>query len=189
MPHRPLRARDLLLPALVIAGAAYCVGRTRRPVGNRRVPQPAKPVDLERYLGRWYELGRYEAGFEHDCEGVTADYTLREDGVIKVLNTCRAGSPDGPARSSTGRAKIVPGSGNAKLKVAFFGPFYLGHYWIMDHADDYAWSIVGEPSGTYLWILHRDPTPAAEVRAELIARVQELGYDTALIRPTRQPPG
>jgi apolipoprotein D and lipocalin family protein len=75
---------------------------------------------------------------------------------------------------------------NAKLKVSFFGPFY-GDYWILDHADDYSWSIVGEPSGRYLWILDRDAAPPeAEVR-RLIDRARSLGYDTSMLLRTVQP--
>lgn len=186
MSHHRFGVRHLALPALLAIGAF--VGCTARPVGNPRVPEPAKQVDLQRYLGRWYELGRYEVGFERDCEGVTAEYSLRNDGLIDVLNTCRAGAPDGPARSAKAKAKVVAGSGNAKLKVSFFGPFYVGNYWVLDHADDYTWSIVGEPSGTYLWILHRDPTPGEAEKAALIGRARELGFNTSMIRPTRQPP-
>ncbi len=189
MSHRQSGGRHLLLPAVLAVGAAaFFVGRAARPVGNRRVPQPTRSVDLQRYLGLWYELGRYDVGFERDCEGVTAEYTLRDDGVIQVLNTCRTGAPDGPERSARGKAKPVAGSGNAKLKVAFFGPFYTGNYWVMDHDDDYSWSIVGEPSGKYLWLLSRDPTPNEAFRAALFQRARELGYDTDMIRPTRQPP-
>jgi apolipoprotein D and lipocalin family protein len=166
--------------SLVVA----CAGA--RPTGNANVPQPAKPVDLTRYLGRWYELGRYDAWFERGCEGATADYSLRDDGLVRVLNTCHAGAVDGPIRASEGKAKVVEGSGNAKLKVSFFGPFYIGDYWVLDHDDDYAWSIVGEPSGKYLWILSRDPVPSEQDRAALIERVRRLGYDTSMIRLTRQ---
>jgi apolipoprotein D and lipocalin family protein len=163
-------------------------GCATRPVGNPLVPEPAKQVDLQRYLGRWYELGRYEVRFEQDCEGVTADYSLRDDGLVEILNTCRAGAPGGPARSAKGKAKVLAGSGNAKLKVSFFGPFYFADYWVLDHAEDYTWSIVGEPSGRYLWILHRDPTPGDAEWTALIGRARALGFETAMIRPTRQPP-
>lgn len=155
------------------------------PSGNRQVPEPAKSVELNRYLGRWYELARYENSFEKGCEGVTADYSLRSDGKIKVLNSCREGSPTGRLRSSEGKAKIVEGSRNAKLKVSFFGPFY-GNYWVLDRANDYSWSIVGEPSGKYLWVLHRKPKISEVERAGLYQRVRELGYDLNLLRETAQ---
>jgi apolipoprotein D and lipocalin family protein len=191
MPERSLSRAMALLPTLLLVGAAgFLVGcATGRPTGNRAVPEPAKPVDLGRYLGKWYEMARYEAGFEQDCGGATAEYALRPDGLVSVTNTCREGAPDGQVRSITGRARIVPDSGDAKLKVSFFGPFFVGNYWVMDHADDYSWTIVGEPTGKYLWILTRDPTPDQATKDALVDRVASLGYDTGMLRFTRQPPG
>ncbi|MET0545059.1 MAG: lipocalin family protein [Caulobacterales bacterium] len=151
------------------------------------MPEPAKSVDVQAYQGRWYELARFDNRFERGCEGVTADYTLRPNGELKVVNTCRKGAPDGPVKQAKGWAKVVPDSGNAKLKVSFFGPFF-GDYWVLDHADDYAWTIVGEPTGGYLWIMARNPRPDAETIATLKARATALGYDISTLRDTRQPP-
>ena len=162
-----------------------CSTLSRGPVGNSAVPQPAKAVDLDQYKGLWYEVGRYENGFEKGCEGVTAEYSSLPDGKIKVVNTCREGAPDGPAKASEGKAKVVEGSQNAKLKVSFFGPFYFGNYWVLDRADDYSWAIVGEPSGRYLWILSRTADLPESERSRLFSRAGELGYDTALIRPVK----
>ena len=87
---------------------------------------------------------------------------------------------------SEGKAKVADTATNAKLKVSFFGPFFFGDYWVLDHADDYSWSIVGEGSGRYLWLLSRKlPTDAD--RAALTARAKALGYDVAMLRPTKQP--
>ncbi len=101
-----------------------------------------------------------------------------------MRNTCREGGPAGRARTADGRARIVADSGNAKLKVSFFGPFFFGDYWVLDRADDYAWSIVGEPSGRFLWILTRAAKPSAEQVAALVERVGALGYDTTMLRRT-----
>ena len=120
---------------------------------NRAVPQPHKTVDLTRYAGLWYEIGRYENGFERGMDGVTAEYRLRDDGQVQVINTGHKGGPDGKAKVAVARAKIVPDSGDAKLKVSFFGPFFFGDYWVLDHDPDYSGSIVGEPSGRFLWLL------------------------------------
>ncbi len=138
-----------------------------------------------RYAGRWYEIGRYENSFEKGCEAVTADYSLKADGEVRILNSCRQGSPTGPLRSSEGSARVVPGSRNTKLKVSFFGPFYVGNYWILDHSSDYSWSIVGEPSGRYLWLLSRSKFPSPEIRAKLIRRAEQLGYDVSMVYFTK----
>jgi apolipoprotein D and lipocalin family protein len=162
-----------------------CAALDKGPVGNTAVPQPAKPVEIDRYLGRWYELARYEAGFQKGCEGVTADYSLTAPGRIKVVNSCRKGSLDGKPDQATGTAKVVEGSNNAKLRVSFFGPFY-GDYWVLDRAEDYSWAIVGEPSGRYLWLLHRDAMPGPNALTAMSDRAAKLGYDTALLRWTKQ---
>ena len=185
--------RSLSYPILALAGGAAllalagCASLGKAgPVGNAAVPQPAKSVELDRYLGRWYELARYEAPFQKDCEAVTADYSLNADGSIKVVNSCRQDSVDGKLRSSTGKAKIVDTATSAKLKVSFFGPFY-GNYWVLDRADDYSWAIVGEPSGRYLWLLSRDPKPSDAASQTIYNRAKQLGYDWSLIRETKHP--
>jgi apolipoprotein D and lipocalin family protein len=175
-----MRAALLALP-LVLSLSACVAG----PSGNAHPPQPAKAVELDRYLGKWYEVARYDMRFEKGCEGVTAEYSRRPDGLIRVLNTCRQGAVDGPVKVAEGKAKVVDTATNAKLKVSFFGPFF-GDYWVMDHADDYSWSIVGEGSGRYLWLLSRE-LPTEADRAALTARAKALGYDLGMLRPTKQP--
>lgn len=134
-----------ILGSTLLLGACASIPRPG-PVGNRAVPEPAKSVELDRYLGRWYEQFRYEASFQKDMDAVTANYSLNDDGSIKVVNKGRRGGVTGELKESVGKAKVVDTATNAKLKVSFFGPFY-GDYWVLDHADDYSWSIVGEPSG------------------------------------------
>ena len=173
---------------MAVAAAAAAVTAAflveRHPVGNTSVPEPAKSVDLQRYLGVWFEIARYDQRFERSCTaGVTATYSLRADGSINVVNRCRRS--DGSIKEALGRAKIVDRTTNAKLKVSFFGPFY-GDYWILDHADDYSWSIVGEPSGRYLWMLSRRSNPGQAAIQELVRRAQGLGYDTRPLIYTEQ---
>lgn len=176
--------RGKLVLLAMVACLAGCATFSSRPVGNPNVPQPRKSVDLDRYLGRWFELYRYEAPFQKDCEAVVADYSMNPDGSIRVLNSCRKGSVDGRAKSASGEARVVDTATNAKLKVTFFWPFY-GDYWVLDHHENYQWSIVGEPSGRYLWVLSRDRDPPGDVRAELKQRVESLGYDWSLVRQTK----
>jgi apolipoprotein D and lipocalin family protein len=186
MPRkRNLRSMLTVIGAVALLCAlSACSAMQAGPVGNNAVPQPIKGVELDRYLGRWYEYGRYEAGFQKGCEAVTADYSLRDDGKIAVLNSCRKGGVAGKLSTAEGKAKIVDGAQNTKLKVSFFGPFY-GDYWVLDRADDYSWAIVGEPSGRYLWMLTRTAKPDDATKVLLETRVKELGYDWALVRFTQ----
>ena len=173
--------------ATVAAGATVYFGWRAwwhaRHCGNRNVPEPAKPVELARYAGKWYELARYENRFERDCREATAEYQLRADGLIDVINSCETAK--GERKTSRGRAKVVPDSAGAKLKLSFCGPFYVGDYWVLDHDDDYQWAIVGEPSGCYLWILHREATPEPSLVSSLRQRAGALGYDLRKLRRTR----
>jgi apolipoprotein D and lipocalin family protein len=174
--------RFLFMPLLLLAG---CAG----PPVNRAEDAPpleaVDQVDLDRYLGRWYEIARFPNRFEKNCEGVTADYARREDGLIAVTNTCRKGSPDGEEKVANGRARIVDEETNAKLEVSFFGPFW-GDYWIIGLADDYSLSLVGEPEGRYLWILSRTPMISDEARDKALNDLKAMGYNTDALYWTEQ---
>jgi len=177
--------RRVLLPLAIACLLGPASGANAASIGqiiNPSVPQPTKPVDPARYAGLWYELGRYENLFERGCDAVTTDYEPRPDGLIQLTNTCRKGGPGAPAEIIRGKAKIVQGSANTKLKVSFFGPFFIGDYWVLDHAPDYAWSIMAEPTGRYLWLLSRAPKPTPQVRAAIETRARELGYDLSVLR-------
>jgi apolipoprotein D and lipocalin family protein len=178
----------LALPGLAVVVASLLLAgkATAQRIGNPVVLEPLKPVDLPRYLGRWYEFARYDNRFERHCEAVTAEYFQRPDGLVRIVNTARRGGPDGRVRVATGRAKIVPGSGNAKLRFSLFGPFFWGHYWVLDHDDAYDWAVVGEPSGKYLWLLTRQAVPGPEVQELLVARARALGFDTYRLHRTVQ---
>jgi len=174
------------LPGLIAATLLTATATTAcvsGPSGNPNPPQPAKAVDLDRYAGLWYEAARYDMRFEKGCDGVTAEYSKRPDGLIRVLNTCRQGGPTGPVKIAEGKAKVADPVTKAKLKVSFFGPFF-GDYWVMDHAEDYSWSIVGEGSGRYLWLLTRKPPTPAELKA-LTDRAKAMGYDVSMLRVTK----
>jgi apolipoprotein D and lipocalin family protein len=177
--------RNLTLALLPLCLAACSLPPVNR---SRDVPLGAvAQVDLKQYVGKWYELARFPNGFEENCEGVTAEYAVRPDGRIDVLNTCREGSPSGKAREAKGIASVVDPATDARLKVHFGVPFE-GDYWILDRADDYAWSLVGEPAGRYLWVLSRTPTVSQAVRDDLLKRLSARGYATDQLKWTQQPP-
>jgi apolipoprotein D and lipocalin family protein len=143
-------------------------------------------VDLERYLGTWYEIATIPQRFEKGCVGVTAEYSLLPNGDIRVLNTCIQGTLDGEVRTARGKARIVDRRTNAKLKVSFFRPFW-GAYWIIGLDADYKWAIVGHPKRTYLWILCRSPQMNDALYDELLNVVAKKGYDLTKIKRTLQP--
>jgi apolipoprotein D and lipocalin family protein len=143
-------------------------------------------VDLDRYLGRWYEIASYPMFFQRGCTATTADYSLREDGLIKVINSCRKGTLDGKLKQAKGKAKVVDTETNAKLKVSFFGPFW-GDYWIIDLDPDYQWAVVGGPKRKYLWILSRTPQMDEALYEEIIGRLPAKGYDPKHLNRTTQP--
>lgn len=141
-------------------------------------------VDLQRYVGRWYEIARYPNRFQRKCQSdTTATYTLRADGKIQVANACR--QKDGSITTATGTAKVVDATTNAKLKVTFFWPFY-GDYWIIGLGPEYQYAIVGEPSRKYLWILSRTPTMDEKTYQEVLHRVESLGYQPGALIKTSQ---
>lgn len=180
------RNRMTALAAVASLGAAALwYSRNRDPVYNPDVPEPNKDIELDPYMGRWYEMARYDNRFERGCDGVTAEYSLRHDGLIDIVNRAERDA-SGKPRESHGKARVMPDSRNAKLRLSFFGPFYMGDYWVLDRAEDYSWAIVGEPAGRYLWILTRVPDPDPELRSALLHRVAELGYDASQLRMTDQ---
>ena len=142
-------------------------------------------VDLSRYVGRWYEIARLPNRFQKKCaDSVTADYTLRSDGKIQVVNRCRKAS--GEFTTAEGKAKVVDKNTNSKLKVTFFWPFY-GKYWILDLGPNYEYAVVGEPGRDYLWILSRNPQIDERLYQQLLAKMQSRGFDTTRMVKTTHP--
>jgi apolipoprotein D and lipocalin family protein len=146
----------------------------------------ADAVEIDRYLGEWYEIASYPAWFQRNCTAVTARYSLRDDGLIEVINSCRKGSLEGKLKQVTGRAKVVDSDTNAKLKVSFFAPFW-GKYWIIDLDQGYQWAVVGEPKRKYLWILSRTPSMDDDIYQQILARLPDKGYDPDGLQRTVQP--
>ena len=151
--------------------------------GMKQPPLQVVPhVDLNKYLGTWYEIARFPHRFQEGCVASRATYTLLEDGKIGVLNQCYKGGLDGELSSAKGKAWVVDPETGAKLKVSFFWPF-TGDYWIIDLGENYEYAVVGHPSRTYLWILSRTPEMEEALYNRLLDKLQKQGYDTGkLIR-------
>ena len=140
-------------------------------------------VDLQRYAGAWYEIARLPNRFQRHCVADTqATYRLDGDRV-EVLNRCR--TDKGEIDIAKGRAKTVADSGNAKLRVSFFWPFY-GDYWVLDLDRDYRQVLVGEPGRRYAWVLSREPKMDEAQLQRLLDRAAALGFDKSAFLRTPQ---
>lgn len=162
---------------LLLLGA--CTGS-----GTKDIPS-VSGLDVPRYMGKWYEIARLPHTFEKDLDFVTAEYTLRPDGRIRVLNQ---GMRNGVASRAEGVAKLKdpdarPVSG--ELRVSFFGPFY-GDYRIIELSGDYSYAVVTSSSKDYLWILSRSPQLPAPLLSGLTDRLKSMGFETEKLEYPKQ---
>lgn len=164
---------------ILLSAAFLCCSTCYRDTDVTTVPE----VDLNRYMGRWYEISSYPQWFEKGMTDVSAYYTLRE-GYVEVVNS---GNKDGERKEALGRAKVIPGYGNARLKVSFFRPFY-GKYWIVDLAADYSWAVVSNPKRSALWVLSRTPAMDSTLYQLILNRLSDQGFDTSRLRLMQHQP-
>lgn len=157
---------------------------------HAREPEAVPSVDLERYVGTWYEQAHLPLFFQRNCvANTTATYSLRDDGMIDVVNQCDTGK--GKRIESRGVARKVDGS-TSKLEVRFapaflsFLPLVWGDYWVIDLDPDYRWAVVGSPDREYLWFLTRDKAIADDEFDALVAKARAKGYDTSELIRTDQ---
>jgi len=156
----------ILIVALVLSG---CLG----------MPESVTPVtgfELERYLGRWYEIARLDHSFERGLERVTAEYSLRPDGGVRVVNRGYS-SEDREWREADGKAYFVESADQGYLKVSFFGPFY-GSYVIFElDQTDYEYAFISGPDLSYLWLLARKPEVEPALMERFLRMAEARGFD------------
>ncbi|MFB2801447.1 lipocalin family protein [Shewanella seohaensis] len=158
----------LLISVLVLSG---CLGMPRN-------VEPVKDFQLERYLGKWYEIARLDHSFERGLTQVTAEYSLKADGGVKVIN--RGYSSDTQQwKEAEGKAYFVNGNGEAYLKVSFFGPFYGSYVVFGLDQQDYQYAFISGPDTDYLWLLARTPTVSPEVMKQFVEMASARGFDTS----------
>ena len=137
-------------------------------------------VDLNRYMGKWFEIAHLPFRFEKDCTDITATYNLSKDGSVSVLNECLR---DGKLKQAKGKAKVVDKNTGAKLKVIFFWPF-SADYWIIDLGKDYDHAVVGTPNRKYLWILNRTAQMDDKLFSQLAESAKSKGFDVSKLVKT-----
>ena len=161
----------MLLTILMLSAITSCTG----------LPEEVYPVDrfdINRYLGKWYEIARLDHSFERGLNNVSAEYSLRDDGGLDVINRGYS-SKTGEWKQADGKAYFVDESDKAHLKVSFFGPFY-GSYVVfeLDQAD-YQYAFVAGYNKSYLWLLSRSPNVSKALLDRFIETAEKLGFDTA----------
>ena len=168
--------------SMITVIASVCAASLRAVAWDGPKPAPltsVSAVDLKRYIGKWYEIARYPNRFQRECvSDTTAEYELKPNGKVGVVNTCR--KSDGAAKKASGTAKVVDPS-NARLKVTFYGD-----YWIIGLDPEYRWAVVGEPGRKYLWILSRTPQMTEGDYQQAVEQARAAGYDPRRLVKTPQ---
>ena len=171
--NKPLIMNNVTLPILVITIMALFFQSCSS------IPKGAEAVnnfDKEKYLGKWYEIARLDFKFEKDLNNTTANYSIREDGKIKVLNKGYNYVKE-EWTEAEGKAKFVDKDDVAMLKVSFFGPFYAG-YNVIALEEDYKYALVCGKNTDYLWILSREKTIPSDIKEKFLAQAKDLGFNT-----------
>ncbi|MEM9384552.1 MAG: lipocalin family protein [Pseudomonadota bacterium] len=158
-----------------LAVMAVCFGLLAGCVGVPEGVEAVGDFELERYLGRWYEIARLDHRFERGLTHVRAEYSLRDDGSVGVLNSGYSTNKQ-EWQSVEGRALFVGERDVAEIKVSFFGPFFGGYNVIALDRDEYAYAMVCGPNRDYLWILAREPNLPELVKEALVAKARELDF-------------
>lgn len=143
------------------------------------IPDGIKPIQdftIQRYLGKWYEIARLDHSFERNLHYVTAEYSLRSDGGVKVLNR-GFNTVSKTWNEAEGKAYFVADPDKGHLKVSFFGPFY-GSYLIFDLGENYEYALVTSSNRSYFWLLSRTPVIQDTLKKEVIKQLTDLGFDT-----------
>lgn len=143
---------------------------------------PVTNFQLNKYLGTWHEIARLDHSFESGLNNVTATYSMRGDGGVRVINR-GFNAEENRWNEAEGKAYFVEEPGTGYLKVSFFGPFY-GSYIVFGLDDNYQYSMVSGPDKSYLWLLSRAPTVPDSVKQRFLNKAKSLGFDTdSLIFP------
>ena len=148
--------------------------------GCTGIPKNVEPVsgfELERYLGKWYEIARMDHSFERGLSRVTAEYSMREDGGVQVLNKGYSEAED-DWKDAEGKAYFVGDSATGHLKVSFFGPFYASYVVAMLDQQNYQYAFITGPDTDYLWLLARTPDVDETIRQSFVEFSQEKGFAT-----------
>jgi len=143
-------------------------------------------VDLDKYVGRWYEIARYPFSQQAGCHNTLAEYSKNDDGTITVKNSCRKGSFTGPESVAMGKARVTDAQTQAKLEVKFFFLAPWSDYWVIQRGAQYEYAVVSQPSRRYLWILSRTPAMEPSVYGNILRELEVNGFNLSRLEKTPQ---
>ena len=149
-------------------------------------------VDINKYMGQWYEIASIPMRFQKDCVGTNAIYKLLDNGEVEISNSCRKLTLDGELDFRKGRGRVVDTESNSKLEISFVGPFigdtwfFWADYWILELGENYEYAVIGTPSKKFLWILSREKTLDQELYNDILERRQADGFNVEQLKKTLQ---
>ncbi len=165
---------------ILIGGAAVTLGTLLILNSCQTTPKGAvvvKPFDVNKYTGKWYEIARLDFRFEKDLNNTTANYALKNDGTLKVVNRGYNYKKQKWVEA-TGKAKFVDAKDEGRLKVSFFGPFYSG-YNVIAIDPDYKYALIAGERLKYLWLLSRETTMPENIKQDYLKKAEDIGYKTS----------
>ncbi len=175
---------NVFLPGILFA--LLMVFQSCEQIIEEIVPDTVESVDLDRYLGRWYEISSIRQFFSVNCYCTTADYSVNDKGNVRVVNNCKLRNVNGNNSRIEGEARVVDKNTNSKLEVGFFQGFPYSPYWIVDLADDYSWAVVSDPLKSTLWILSRTPIMDDVLYNNIIDDLRQRKFPVGKLKRTVQ---
>jgi apolipoprotein D and lipocalin family protein len=167
-----------ILAAVAIAACAFAAPALAAPPAAAAAASAAGTrIELTQMMGRWYEVARIPNSLQKGCQAGASEWTRAGDG-FSVVQTCHKGTPEGPLAEWKAKARVADPVTNTKFKMTFFGGLISQEYRVLDHRPDQGWLILSTGDGKYLWLMSQKPTLPTAVRAEALARIKQLGFDT-----------
>lgn len=160
----------LVLPAIALAAALVCGPAVAG------APQPTQHIDIGQMMGRWYEVARLPNKTQKGCQAGTSDWA-RAAGGYAVVQVCRKGSATAAPTEWRAKARVVDPKTNNRIQMSFFGGVLKQEYWVLEHRPEQGWLILATPGGNGLWLMSQRPSLSAQVRAQALTRIRQLGYD------------
>lgn len=148
--------------------------------------ETVQTLDLPRYMGKWFEIARFDHRFEHNLVGTTIEYTLLPNGEIEVINSGYWGNFSGSLQKARGIAKITNPSEPGKMKICFFLRFYAEYNIMEVDEEDYSYALIGSETSDYLWLISRTPRLSQNDIHHLLTKAKQRGYDTSMLKWVKQ---